>query len=141
MRIRYLSYKKLGPYVSGMVWGHEFSGEVVEIGSDVKSVKPADRVAGCPTYYCGECESCKKGEFARCDELTVIGARHPGAFAEYIKIPTENLVLIPDNIDFDTASIIEPSAVAIHGLYKTNMEPCDEVTFVGCGNTGLLTFS
>jgi L-iditol 2-dehydrogenase len=132
-------YKKLGPYIPGMVWGHEFSGEVVEVGNDVKNVKPGDRVAGCPAYYCGGCESCKKGEFARCDKLTVIGALHPGAFAEYIKIPSENLVLIPDNVDYDTAAIIEPSAVAIHGLYKTNLKPGDEIAVVGCGNIGLLT--
>ncbi|MFP3360957.1 alcohol dehydrogenase catalytic domain-containing protein, partial [Planococcus sp. SIMBA_143] len=54
-------YNKLGPYVEGMIFGHEFSGEVVEVGDSVTTVKPGDRVAACPTFYCGECESCKKG--------------------------------------------------------------------------------
>lgn len=131
-------YRKLGPYVEGMVWGHEFSGEVLEVGDKVLNVKPGDRVAGCPALYCGECESCKKSEFARCDQLTVIGARHPGAFAEYIKIPAENLVLIPEEIDYETAAMIEPSAVVVHGYYHTDITPGDEVAVMGCGNIGLL---
>lgn len=56
-------YAKLGPYIEGMVWGHEFSGEVAAIGSDVSSVKIGDRVAGCPALYCGKCESCKKDSY------------------------------------------------------------------------------
>ncbi|MFO7197254.1 alcohol dehydrogenase catalytic domain-containing protein, partial [Enterococcus faecium] len=82
------------------VWGHEFSGEVIEVGSEVTDIEIGDRAAGCPALYCGECEYCKKGEFARCRKLTVIGARHPGAYAEYIKLPAENVVKIPDELDY-----------------------------------------
>ncbi|WP_230163071.1 galactitol-1-phosphate 5-dehydrogenase, partial [Peribacillus simplex] len=131
-------YRKLGPYVEGMIWGHEFAGEVVKVGNGVTTIKPGDRVAGCPALYCGECESCKKGEYARCDKLTVIGARHPGAFAEYIKLPAENLVNIPEVVDYDAAAMVEPAAVVAHGLYKTNIQPGDEVAIMGCGNIGLL---
>ncbi len=131
-------YSKLGPYVEGMVFGHEFAGVVSEVGPGVQDIKVGDRVAGCPTFNCGECQSCKKGELARCEKLTVIGARHPGAFAEYVKLPAENIVPIPDNVDFDSASMIEPSAVVVHGFYRTTIKPGDEVAVMGCGNIGLL---
>lgn len=131
-------YKKLGPYVEGMVFGHEFSGEVVEVGAKVENVKIGDRVAGCPALYCGKCENCHKGELARCDKLHVIGAFHPGAYAEYVKLPAENVIPIPDNVDFDTAAMVEPSSVVMHGFYRTNIQPGAEVAVVGCGNIGLL---
>jgi len=131
-------FNKLGPYVEGMIFGHEFAGEVAEVGSGVKEIKVGDRVAGCPTFYCGECDSCRKGELARCEKLTVIGARHPGAFAEYVKLPAENIVAIPDNVDYDTAAMIEPSAVVVHGFNRTSMQPGNDVAIMGCGNIGLL---
>lgn len=131
-------FNKLGPYVEGMTFGHEFSGEVVEVGTKVTTVKVGDRVAGCPTFYCGECESCRKGELSRCEKLTVIGARHPGAYAEFVKLPAENIIPIPANVDFDTAAMVEPSAVVVHGFYRTNMQPGAEVAVMGCGNIGLL---
>lgn len=131
-------YALLGPYVEGMTWGHEFSGVVEEIGSDVKNVSVGDRVSGCPTLYCGHCEFCKKGEFARCETLKVIGAKDPGCFAQYVKLPEENVVKIADTVSFANASMIEPSCVALHGLYKTQIEPGDDVAIMGCGTIGLL---
>lgn len=131
-------YAKLGPYIPGMTWGHEFSGEIAEVGKAVTNVKVGDRVTGCPALYCGECESCHKGEFARCEHLTVIGALHPGAFAEYVKLPVENVVKIPDEVPYDVASLVEPTSVAIHGLYKTGIEAGDDVAVIGCGTIGLL---
>ncbi|MEK5039835.1 galactitol-1-phosphate 5-dehydrogenase [Sporosarcina sp. FSL K6-3457] len=131
-------FNKLGPYIEGMIFGHEFAGEVAEVGSGVEGIKVGDRVAGCPTFYCGTCLSCQKGELARCEKLTVIGARHPGAYAEYVKLPAENIVPIPDNVDYDTAAMIEPSAVVVHGFNRTSMQPGAEVAVMGCGNIGLL---
>ncbi|ASK62544.1 galactitol-1-phosphate 5-dehydrogenase [Virgibacillus phasianinus] len=131
-------YNKLGPYVEGMTFGHEFAGVIAEVGPEVKGIKEGDRAAGCPTFYCGKCESCKKGELSRCEKLTVIGARHPGAYAEYVKLPAENIIPLPDRVDFDTAAMVEPSAVVVHGFYRTSMQPGAEVAVMGCGNIGLL---
>ncbi|ASN04573.1 galactitol-1-phosphate 5-dehydrogenase [Virgibacillus necropolis] len=131
-------YNKLGPYVEGMTFGHEFAGEVVRVGSEVDGIKVGDRVAGCPTFYCGRCASCQKGELSRCEELTVIGARHPGAYAEYVKLPAENVIPLPETVDYDTAAMVEPSAVVVHGFYRTSMQPGAEVAVMGCGNIGLL---
>ncbi|MFD2922260.1 galactitol-1-phosphate 5-dehydrogenase [Halobacillus naozhouensis] len=131
-------YKKLGPYVEGMTFGHEFAGEVAAVGAGVEEIKIGDRVAGCPTYHCGKCLSCQKGELSRCEKLTVIGARHPGAYAEYVKLPAEHIVPLPDHVDYDTAALIEPSSVVVHGFYRTTIQPGAEVAIMGCGSIGLL---
>lgn len=131
-------YSRLGPYVEGNIFGHEFSGEVVAVGTGVKNIKVGERVSGCPAFNCGECESCQKGELARCEKLHVMGAYHPGAYAEYATLPEANIVPIPDNVDYDTAAMVEPSSVVVHGFYRTNMQPGDTVAIMGCGNIGLL---
>ncbi len=131
-------YAKLGPYVPGMVWGHEFSGEVVEIGSEVTKVKLGQKVTACPALYCGVCDSCKKAKFAQCEELDVIGAHRYGAFAEYIVMPEENIVPVPDSVSYDHAAVVEPSCVVVHGYYKTGIQAGDTVAVIGCGTIGLL---
>src|SRR5699024_10079213 len=100
-------FHKLGLYVDVITFVHEFSGEVIEVGTGVKNFKVEDRVAGCPAFYCGHCESCQKGELARCEHLHVAGAYVPGAYAEYIKLPEENVIPIPENVDYDTAAMVE----------------------------------
>ncbi|WP_010097373.1 galactitol-1-phosphate 5-dehydrogenase [Ornithinibacillus scapharcae] len=131
-------YKKLGPYVEGMTFGHEFAGEVVEVGRKVTNVKVGDRVAGCPAFICGECIYCQKGEPSRCDKLSVIGAYRPGAYAEYTKLPATHVIPLPDNVDYDTAAMVEPSAVVAHGFYRTKIQPGAEVAIMGVGSIGLL---
>ncbi|QAS51514.1 galactitol-1-phosphate 5-dehydrogenase [Halobacillus litoralis] len=131
-------YKKLGPYVEGMTFGHEFAGEVAEIGPAVEGIKVGDRVTGCPTFYCGECHSCLKGNLSQCEKLTVIGARHPGAYAEFVHLPARHVLPLPDNVDYDTAAMIEPSSVVAHGFYRTSIHPGATVAIMGCGSIGLL---
>jgi L-iditol 2-dehydrogenase len=131
-------YEKLGPYVPGMVWGHEFSGEVVEVGADVTKVKQGQKVTACPALYCGKCDSCKRAKYAQCEHLDVIGAHRYGTFAEYIVLPEENIVPVPDNVNYDDAAVVEPSCVVIHGYYKTGIKAGDTVAVIGCGTIGLL---
>lgn len=131
-------YKKLGPYVKGMTFGHEFSGEVTAVGTGVEGIKTGDRVTGCPAFNCGACESCQKGDLARCENLHVIGAWRPGSYAEYVKLPAENVIVLPDNVDYDTAAMVEPSSVVAHGFYRTHVQPGAEVAIMGCGSIGLL---
>ncbi|MFB5661264.1 galactitol-1-phosphate 5-dehydrogenase [Alteribacillus sp. HJP-4] len=131
-------FKKLGPYVEGMTFGHEFSGEVTDIGSGAANVSIGERVSGCPTFHCGHCIPCQKGELSRCKNLTIIGARRPGAYAEYVKLPAAHVLPLPENVDYTAAALVEPSAVVAHGFYRTSMQPGAEVAVVGCGSIGLL---
>ncbi|MDO4942289.1 MAG: galactitol-1-phosphate 5-dehydrogenase [Lachnospiraceae bacterium] len=131
-------YRNLGPYVPGMIWGHEFAGEVVEIGSAVTNVKVGDRVVGCPNLVCHACEHCESGHPSRCESLNTIGAYHAGAFAEYINMPAINLIKMTENMTYEQAALVEPATVAIHGLYQTNIQMGHSVAVVGCGNIGLM---
>lgn len=129
---------KMGPYIQGMPFGHEFSGVVDAIGSDVTHVKVGDKVTGCPAIPCYQCEYCLKGEYARCEKLFVIGSYEPGSFAEYVKLPAQNVLKVPDNVDYIEAAMVEPSAVVAHGFYKSNIQPGMTVAVMGCGSIGLL---
>lgn len=131
-------YKKLGPYHEGMTFGHEFSGVVEAIGEDVTHLNVGDAVTGCPAIACHNCEYCEKGEYSRCTKLFVIGSLEPGSFAEYVKLPANNVLKIPNNVDFDTAAMVEPSAVVAHGFYRTHIKPGSTVAVMGCGSIGLL---
>ena len=134
-------YRKLGPYVKGMTWGHEFAGIVEAVGKSVTHLAPGDPVAACPTIACGQCLSCQKGIPSQCDNLSVIGARQPGGFATFTKLPAQNVLLLPDSISMEQAALVEPSAVAVHGLYLTSLQPGGSVAVLGCGNIGLLSIA
>ncbi len=131
-------YAKLGPYVPGMVWGHEFSGVVAAAGGAVTKVTVGDKVTASPALYCGRCDSCRSGKFAQCEHLDVIGAHRFGAFAEYVVLPEENVVPVPEAVSFDAAAAVEPSCVVVHGYYKTTIQAGDTVAVIGCGTIGLL---
>ncbi|MCP1223155.1 galactitol-1-phosphate 5-dehydrogenase [Sebaldella sp. S0638] len=131
-------FGKIGSYNPGLTWGHEFSGVIAETGKGVKSLKKGDRVTACPCFPCYECEFCRQGKFSKCTDLKVLGGHKKGAFAEYIKIPEANVIKIPDNMDYDTASLIEPSCVVVHGYNQVNIKAGDSVAVVGCGTIGLL---
>ena len=131
-------YKKVGPLTPGNIWGHEYAGEVFEFGDNVTDLNVGDRVAVCPALYCGKCKYCRSGYIAACPDLLVTGAKVPGGFATYVKVPRENVIRIPDSVSFEEAAFVEPSAVALHGIYKTNLQPGYSVAVMGCGTIGLL---
>ncbi|WP_078394072.1 galactitol-1-phosphate 5-dehydrogenase [Shouchella patagoniensis] len=131
-------FKKLGPYVSGTTFGHEFAGVVKEIGSEVTGFAPGMRVAACPTFHCEKCIYCEAGEPSHCTSLHVIGAKRDGAFSQYITLPEKQLLAIPDGVNDDCAALIEPAAVVAHGFYRTNIQPGASVAIMGCGSIGLL---
>lgn len=128
-------YRKLGAHTPGQVWGHEFSGIVEQVGGNVTSLKVGDHVAGCPALIDEDDYYYRAGQPARADSLSAIGAKEPGGFAEYIKLPEKNLVKVPDELDFDAASMVEPSTVVLHGYYRTNLTVGDDVVIVGAGGT------
>jgi L-iditol 2-dehydrogenase len=131
-------FGKIGAYSPGMTWGHEFSGVVVSTGAGVASVKSGDRVTACNCFPCFHCDYCKQGIYARCTDLKVLGGHKRGAFAEYILVPVENVIKLPDTMDFATASFIEPSSVVVHGLRQVDIKMDCSVAVVGCGTIGLL---
>lgn len=115
--------------------GHEFSGIVEEVGENVKNVKVGDRVVGIPFLPCNECEFCKRGLFSLCDNHGMLGAKSFGAFAEYTKVKATNVLNIGE-MDFEDAAMIEPLAVAMHGVLGIDPRIGDTVAVLGSGTLG-----
>lgn len=125
------------------ILGHELSGEVVEVGNNVKRVLKGDRVVVAPVIPCGKCHFCLRGMENICINRSAIGYEYDGGFAEYIKIPANainsgNLMKLPDNISYEEASLVEPLACCINGSNKSHVKLGDVVLVVGAGPIGLM---
>ncbi|WP_088052447.1 galactitol-1-phosphate 5-dehydrogenase [Virgibacillus dakarensis] len=122
-----------------LILGHEFTGELVEVGADVDNLKSGDRVVVAPLIPCGECQHCKAGDYGLCDNYNIIGTGSNGAFAEYVKAPKNHVLSIDDSLEFEIAAGIEPATIGYHGLQKANIQPGETVVVMGCGPIGQLT--
>lgn len=119
------------------IMGHEFSGQVIKVGTDVTKVKLGDVVSSETHLVCGTCEFCKRGEYHICENTQIIGVDTDGCFAEYIKMPEFNLIV--NNMDIDPAylSIQEPLGNAVHTMLHFDIID-KTVAIVGCGPIGLM---
>lgn len=123
-----------------VILGHEFSGEVVEVGDKVKKFKKGDRVVVEPIVACGKCPACKEGKYNICSSLGFHGlCGTGGGFAEYTVFPEEFVHKIPDNISYEKAALIEPITVALHSLRIGNFNAGDTALVLGSGPIGLAT--
>ncbi len=125
----------------GIRFGHEFSGEIAEIGGGVTGVKTGDRVTAMSGKGCGECYWCRKGDFIRCRKLSFLGYGIPGAFAEYVLVPNFQIGVyadnLPDDISFDEGATVEPVAVSLYAVRQVQPQPGDTVVILGLGILGL----
>ena len=128
-----------GSKTAPVVLGHEFSGEIVEIGEGVEGLNVGDRVAIRPTIPCYQCYWCKKGNHIQCPTLGTIGFIWDGGFAEYMVAPVDCIYKIPDNVSFEAASFLEPLSCAVHAVRRADIQPGDTVAIIGAGPIGLLT--
>lgn len=120
--------------------GHEYSGEVVEVGKNVTHLKVGDRVVTEPVISCGECDSCKEGHYNTCENLGFQGLNgFGGGFSEYTTYRSDRVHKIPDNLPYDKAALIEPLAVAYHSLMKGNFKKGQIAVVSGAGTIGLAT--
>lgn len=126
------------PYELPVVIGHEFSGEVIEVGQNVTHVKPGDRVVTAPLMPCHECEYCEQGLYGMCEHYTMIGTHRSGGFGQQVVAPAENVLPVGD-MDYQTAALIEPLAVSMHGVMNIDVQLGDTVVILGMGAVGLLT--
>lgn len=120
-----------------MVFGHEFAGEVVETGSNVSEVKVGDRVAGETHIPCNACYQCETDNRHICENMKIIGVHTPGAFADYISFPVDCAYKIGEELNYETASMMEPMGVGVHGVAKGDVKGKDVVIY-GCGPIGLM---
>ncbi len=120
------------------VLGHEFCGDVVKVGQNVKGLKIGDKVAGETHIPCGVCYFCKTGNMHICRNMKIFGVDTIyGSFAPYTVIPEITAVKIPDDIGYEEGAVLEPLGVAMHAITEANIQPGDSVVITGCGPIGL----
>jgi L-iditol 2-dehydrogenase len=119
-------------------FGHEFAGDVVELGKNVTEFKIGDRVVGGNTAPCFHCYFCKRGEYSLCENLEYLN----GAYSEYVVIPKQilkyNYLHIPNGLDYREAALVEPLACAVHGIDGVDIKVGDTVVVIGVGPIGLM---
>lgn len=123
----------------GNVLGHEYSGEVVEVGPGVDGWRVGDRLNALPGRPCGVCLACQAGRFSECSQFIMQGfdTRMPGAYAEYATCMAALATKIPDALSYNDAATVEPLAVGL-GVWKAaNVAPGASVLIVGAGIIGL----
>ena len=128
-----------GSKMAPVTMGHEFSGDVVEIGDGVANIKVGDRVVVRPTIPCYNCYYCRQGKYIQCTTLGSIGYIWDGGFADYMVAPGDNIYKIPDGLSYEAASFVEPLACAVHAVKRAGMSPGATVAVIGAGPIGLLT--
>lgn len=130
----------LSKNVAPVVLGHEFSGEVVEVGEGVSKFKKGDRVIVEPMVVCGECPACKEGKYNLCEKLGFHGlCGSGGGFAEYTVFPQEYIHKIPEGMSYEQAALVEPMAVALHSIRIAKFVTGNTALVLGSGPIGLAT--
>jgi threonine 3-dehydrogenase len=120
-----------------MVVGHEFVGEIVEVGSNVKDFFPGDVVSGEGHVVCGRCRNCLAGRRQLCKDTKGVGVNRPGAFAEYLVLPMTNVWHHRHDIDRDVASIFDPFGNAVHTALSFPVLG-EDVLITGAGPIGIM---
>lgn len=125
-----------GTYHFPTIPGHEFSGQIVATGEGVDEALLGRRACVFPMLPCFECPSCKKQQYAQCSHYNYFGSRCDGGYAEYLVVPTWNLVLFDDDLSYDVAAMCEPAAVGIHANNLADVKPGQSVLVIGTGMIG-----
>ncbi len=131
-------YRGLHPYVSYPVTlGHEISGVIDAVGSNVSEKRIGKRVTIIPHLVCGKCEPCAQKKYNFCEDLKCTGAEADGAHCDYFCISSEMAIDIPDKMNIDDAALVEPACVAYHGAKRGNLTCNDRVLVIGAGPIGV----
>ncbi|HPF47428.1 MAG TPA: L-threonine 3-dehydrogenase [Emcibacteraceae bacterium] len=120
-----------------MTVGHEFSGVIVELGSEVNGLKIGDRVSAEGHVTCGHCRKCRAGERHLCRNTVGIGVNRPGAFAEFISVPATNICPLPRTINDDLGAILDPLGNAAHTALEFDLVG-EDVLITGAGPIGIM---
>ena len=132
-----LSGQYIVPFSYPVTPGHEWSGQVVEVGSEVRSFSPGDRVVGeCP-YGCGECIACKSGASNYCPQANHFGFTENGASSEYFKVKARLLHKLPDDVSWEDGALVDPFTVGYYAITVLGgTDGGQKVIVFGGGNIG-----
>jgi 2-desacetyl-2-hydroxyethyl bacteriochlorophyllide A dehydrogenase len=121
-----------------LTFGHEMSGVITAVGEGVEIWSEGDRVTVMPLSWDGTCPACLAGNEHICQNLDFIGIDSPGALQERWNVPQETLVRLPASLALDEAALVEPVAVAVHDVRRSELVPGDRVVVLGGGPIGVL---
>lgn len=125
----------------GTVMGHEFAGEVVEVGAEVRGEwSPGDRICALPYIGCGRCRACLGGDGGRCPDIRTTGlGQIPGAYAELVRVGSDEALRLPDSLSFREGALVEPLSVGLHAVKEADLRPGENALVLGAGPVGLAT--
>lgn len=127
------------PTVYPIIPGHEFGGEIIQLGENVEGIAVGDRVGVDPTLSCGECYYCQRGQGNLCERWNGIGvASHPGGFAECVAVPAKSIYPLPDDMSYADAALIEPISCVVRGFHRLQPQVGESYIVYGAGPMGLL---
>ncbi len=131
-------YNGKAPANTPVILGHEYSGEIIEIESNVSGFSIGDKVVINPNIHCNSCQFCKAGKINLCTNLKALGVTHNGGFAEYSIVPISQAYKIPKDFNLSSAAFAEPLSCCIHGIDKVKILAGESVAVIGGGAIGLL---
>ncbi|MGI6020745.1 MAG: galactitol-1-phosphate 5-dehydrogenase [Lachnospiraceae bacterium] len=126
-----------GPHTLPIITGHEFAGEIVEVGSAVQGWKVGDKASAAPLLPCNECEWCKCGRYSLCEGYKYYGSRNDGAYAQYLAVKAANLLRLNADTPYSWGATIDPAANAVHAFLRGKGTGKDTVVVYGLGAIGL----
>ena len=132
-----MEFYEAGSYNPDWILGHECSGVVEEVGSNVDGWAPGDRVTINDLFSCGQCKYCLRGLESLCASFANLGIHWPGAFAEYTKAPARSLFKLPDSISMEAGALIPTLAVGYHVFKRKAAHPDTKALIIGAGPVGL----
>lgn len=121
-----------------LIPGHEFGGEIVEVGQNISDFKIGQRVVIDPNLYCNHCDFCRNEQANHCANWQGVGVTRNGGFAEYINVPAKAAYHVPDSLTNTQMAFVEPLACVVWALKRIRVNPADRILIIGSGPMGLL---
>jgi 2-desacetyl-2-hydroxyethyl bacteriochlorophyllide A dehydrogenase len=131
-------YEGKAPAKPPVILGHEYVGEVIEVGKGTSSFRIGDHIAVNPNIHCGYCYFCKLGKINLCQNLKALGVTNNGGLAQYSVVPVTQAYLLPADFPFVEAAFAEPLSCCLHGIDIADIKLYDTIAVIGAGTIGLL---
>lgn len=132
-------YKREGQ--EGTIFGHEFSGDIVEVGADVQGISPGMRVTAVGFSPCGYCFWCREGKMHRCSNMALLGYQFPGAMAEYVHVPFaalgRSVFPLPEELSYEDGASVEPLSISYFSVNRAQPKTTEIFAVLGLGVIGL----
>jgi 2-desacetyl-2-hydroxyethyl bacteriochlorophyllide A dehydrogenase len=125
----------------GTIFGHEFSGDIVEVGSQVQDIKTGMRVTAVGFRPCGDCFWCQQGKMHRCSDMDILGYQFPGAMAEYVHVPFaalgRSIFPLPEELTYEDGASVEPLSISYFSVNRAQPKESETIAVIGLGVIGL----